>query len=451
MRGPDDDDGRQEVVATRLYAHNADVDAENRIQLGRLPGVAHEYAATDRGGDRAKKALDQCRARALIGLKVGAQVILLKNLDQKKGLVNGSRGVVTRFECKPKPNNDNKSSLGPQQTSSMPSQTSFAPSQMPGAHGSSTAPISAARPGALPSGGSTASSPPNARPGGSTASSPPEGRPGGSTVSSAAAQVPTHGRPGGSTASSGGSEEGRREVLPRIKFANGQERLISHEVFEIRSGDRVVGSRTQLPLMLGWASTIHGSQGMTLDRAAISLDRCFEVGQAYVGLSRLRSWDGLELLTFDETKISAHPDVIAFYRQHLSVPVQLDAPPGPPGGASFTDARTTATPGEAASFTASGETASLSTHSHAAEAGVASFAYQPPDRRPGSPTAAAGPGGGFESKALAARGAQDGSCPTETDIDAELEIERELELEAERAAHPEPPQNEPPQKRPKLV
>jgi len=45
----------------------------------------------------------------------------------------------------------------------------------------------------------------------------------------------------------------------------------------------------QIPLALGWAVTIHSSQGMTLDDYAIDVGRgCFTAGQWYVAVSRAR-------------------------------------------------------------------------------------------------------------------------------------------------------------------
>lgn len=49
--------------------------------------------------------------------------------------------------------------------------------------------------------------------------------------------------------------------------------------------------RTQIPLILAWAMTIHKAQGATLPKVIVDLSRCWEI-IAYVGLSRVRSlWD----------------------------------------------------------------------------------------------------------------------------------------------------------------
>lgn len=53
--------------------------------------------------------------------------------------------------------------------------------------------------------------------------------------------------------------------------------------------------RKQIPLKLSWATTVHKSQGSTLTRAILDISSCFEVGQAYVSLSRVKSIDGLYL------------------------------------------------------------------------------------------------------------------------------------------------------------
>ena len=59
---------------------------------------------------------------------------------------------------------------------------------------------------------------------------------------------------------------------------------------------RTRGTVTQFPLKLGYALSIHKSQGMTLRNVYIDAALCFAPGQAYVALSRCVSLDGLFLM-----------------------------------------------------------------------------------------------------------------------------------------------------------
>lgn len=65
--------------------------------------------------------------------------------------------------------------------------------------------------------------------------------------------------------------------------------------------------RTQFPLVLAWATTIHKAQGLTLDKVVIDFKTTknwkFQPGQAYVALSRVKTFDGLHLLNFDPSQI----------------------------------------------------------------------------------------------------------------------------------------------------
>jgi ATP-dependent exoDNAse (exonuclease V) alpha subunit len=58
----------------------------------------------------------------------------------------------------------------------------------------------------------------------------------------------------------------------------------------------VSGEYTQYPLKLAYACTIHKGQGCTWDKVVIDFDRgVFECGQAYVALSRSRTFEGIHL------------------------------------------------------------------------------------------------------------------------------------------------------------
>ncbi|CAC5377899.1 unnamed protein product [Mytilus coruscus] len=67
--------------------------------------------------------------------------------------------------------------------------------------------------------------------------------------------------------------------------------------------------RTQFPLRLAWATTIHKIQGQSLDNIVVSFDKTFRDGQAYVALSRARKLEGLHLASFHPSKIRSSKHV----------------------------------------------------------------------------------------------------------------------------------------------
>ena len=65
------------------------------------------------------------------------------------------------------------------------------------------------------------------------------------------------------------------------------------KAFTNAGGEQVeIGSYNQIPVKLGWAITVHKSQGMTLEKVNLN-PKMFEVGQLYVALSRLTKAEGL--------------------------------------------------------------------------------------------------------------------------------------------------------------
>ena len=86
------------VRPVKLYSTNASVDAINASELAKIESKEQLYTAKYQGFpwaiDNIKK---NCMASEFIKLKVGAQVMLLRNIDLDAGLVNGSLGVVSGF------------------------------------------------------------------------------------------------------------------------------------------------------------------------------------------------------------------------------------------------------------------------------------------------------------------------------------------------------------------
>lgn len=211
-----------QIKPTRLYSHRASVDGENNAQLERLEGNAVKFVARDTG--QSKDAADKnFLVPAELFLKVGAQVILLKNLDPPH-LVNGSRGLVVRFE-----------KVGPGARND----------------GNNRAPLMY------------------------------------------------------------GPDLDRE--YPVVQFLGGRTMTVTPEEWKLERGLEVIARRVQVPLMLGWALSIHKSQGMTIPRIETDISQCFDSGQAYVALSRATTLEGLGILGYRRDRIRADPRVLAFY------------------------------------------------------------------------------------------------------------------------------------------
>ena len=198
------DDG---ILPTRLLCTRADVDAINKSELDKLDGDSVWYHARDSGDTGILES--SCPAQKSIQLKIGAQVMLTKNLSGNKGLVNGSRGVVVKIS----------------------------PSGLPYVRFVSE------------------------------------------TLSTSSEPV----------------------AIERVTWTNS-------------IGGRVVAQRSQIPLSLAYAITVHKSQGMSLDKVEISLERAFEAGMAYVALSRAKTMEGLRLHgPIAPKSLEADPKVVKFY------------------------------------------------------------------------------------------------------------------------------------------
>lgn len=101
-----------------------------------------------------------------------------------------------------------------------------------------------------------------------------------------------------------------------VKKDNGREVQVDKTSFAIQDAEgNIMASVIQFPLTLAYATTIHKSQGATLDDLWCDLSSLWEPGHAYVALSRLRSSEGLHLIGWNPRSIIVDPKVLNFYNQ----------------------------------------------------------------------------------------------------------------------------------------
>ncbi len=101
---------------------------------------------------------------------------------------------------------------------------------------------------------------------------------------------------------------------PIIRTNAGKTLEVEPAEWSISDGGKVLARINQIPLRLAWAITVHKSQGMTLDAAAVDLSSAFEYGQGYVALSRVRTLSSLHLLGYNERALHVHPDILTHDR-----------------------------------------------------------------------------------------------------------------------------------------
>ncbi|KAJ8956730.1 hypothetical protein NQ318_014086 [Aromia moschata] len=89
---------RGDILATRLCSHTKDADITNEMKLKALPGESQVFEAQDSVPGTTAQLNQQTTFPSRLELKVGAQVMLLKNISVGTGLVNGARGVIKTFK-----------------------------------------------------------------------------------------------------------------------------------------------------------------------------------------------------------------------------------------------------------------------------------------------------------------------------------------------------------------
>jgi ATP-dependent DNA helicase PIF1 len=255
------------------FPTRVEVERANNTRMHDLHGEVKVFEARDGGiadRDRRERILANCMAPPLLQLKVGSQVMLIKNFDDQ--LVNGSIGTIVGFMSEGTYDKikDEEEEDGP------PASTAAALSRYNYVDEAEDPELAALR------------------------------------------KADRHSNAKIRSKIDALSNNPGAKKYPYVRFTLADKTtrmlLVTPEVWkvELPNGD-VEAQRSQVPLILAWALSIHKAQGQTLEYVKVDLGKVFEAGQAYVALSRATSMTGLQVMRFDPRRVTVHDRVKSFY------------------------------------------------------------------------------------------------------------------------------------------
>jgi len=267
------DDG---IFPTELYSTRREVELSNSRQLGSLPGDEHRYEAQDIATPEQRKLLDSSvMAERLLVLKENAQVMMLKNKPEVD-LVNGTLGKVLFFTT-------TKLMLKMNQMYRVIDDDTIIDMRLV-----------------------------------SEVIGKPIKRNSDDFIREVQARPMSRANNLGELLNIAIQERDQKSIYPYIRWSIGKSKFYNELVIPDKfpvdlPGDKTGIERTQLPIMLCWALSIHKAQGQTIQRLKVDLKNIFEAGQVYVALSRAVSMDNLQVLNFNAKKIRSNEKVKEFY------------------------------------------------------------------------------------------------------------------------------------------